>query len=46
MKTIDCWNDLLPFWNDPLTSESCSLGYRILFDVTEKGRKALARCWA
>src|ERR1700730_11630954 len=45
MKTIDCWNDLLPFGIDPLTGEACSFGYRILFDVNERGRRALAKCF-
>ena len=27
----------------PLTGESCGLGYRILFDVTEQGRAVIGR---
>jgi hypothetical protein len=35
--------DLRRFGIDPLTGEACGLGYRILCDVTEAGRKVLAR---
>lgn len=44
MKTIHCWNDLLPLGIDPLTGEACSFGYRILFDLTAKGKRALEKC--
>ena len=44
MKTIDCWQDLILFGIDPLTGEACALSWRILFDVTEAGRKVLAKC--
>ena len=37
MKTISCWNDLQPFGIIPLTGEACGLGYRILFDLDERG---------
>jgi hypothetical protein len=43
MKTISCFNDLLPFGINPLTGEACGLSYRILCDVTEPGRKILAK---
>jgi len=45
MKTVACWNDLQPFGIIPLTGESCGLMYRILFDVTESGRKVIAKCY-
>ena len=45
MKSVSCWNDLQPFGMIPLTGEACGLMYRILFDVTEKGRKAVAKCF-
>lgn len=45
MKTITCWNDLQPFGVIPLTGEACGLRYRILFDVTETGRKIVAKCF-
>jgi len=45
MKTITCFNDLLPFGIDPLTGEACGLSYRILCDVTENGRKILAKAF-
>lgn len=43
MKKISNFNDLLPFGIDPLTGEACSYSYRILCDVTAKGRKILLR---
>ena len=43
MKTITCFNDLMPFGIDALTGEACGLSYRILCDVTEHGRKILAK---
>jgi hypothetical protein len=45
MKSINCWNDLEPFGIIPLTGEACGLMYRILFDVTEKGRNIVAKCF-
>lgn len=44
MKSINCWNDLAPFGIIPLTGEACGLMYRILFDVTEQGRRIVAKC--
>ncbi len=44
MKTIHCWNDLLPYGIDPLTGEACGLSYRILFDLTAKGQKIVEKC--
>ena len=43
LKTISCWNDLRPYGIDVLTGEACGLSYRFLCDVTEQGRKILAR---
>lgn len=43
MKTIACFNDLMPFGIDPLTGEACGLSYRILCDVTEHGRAVFAK---
>jgi hypothetical protein len=45
VKTIDCWRDLEPFGIDPLTGEACGLMCRILFDVTERGRRILAKAF-
>jgi hypothetical protein len=45
MKTVSCWNDLQPYGIIPLTGESCGLMYRILFDLTEKGRQVVAKCY-
>ena len=44
MKTIDKWPDLIPYGIDPLTSEACGLSYRLLCDLTEKGKKILEKC--
>lgn len=44
MQTIRSWSDLEPYGFVPLTGESCGLMYRILFDVTEKGRAILNKC--
>jgi hypothetical protein len=45
MKSINAWNDLEPFGIIPLTGEACGLMYRILFDVTAKGRNIVAKCF-
>lgn len=45
MKSVSCWNDLELFGIIPLTGEACGLSYRILFDLTEKGRAILAMCF-
>lgn len=45
MKTVACWDDLRPFGIEPLTGEACGLAWRILFDVTEKGRKVVGKCF-
>ena len=45
MKSINAWNDLEPFGIITLTGEACGLMYRILFDVTEKGRNIVAKCF-
>ena len=43
MKTIRCWDDLSQFGIVPLTGEACGLSYRILCDVTARGRKILQK---
>lgn len=45
MRRILCWDDLRPYGIEPLTGESCGLMYRILFDVTERGRSIVGRCF-
>ena len=45
MRRISCWNDLCPLGIECLTGEACGLGYRILFDVTEQGRRILSKCF-
>ena len=44
MKTIVRWDHLSEFGIIPLTGESCGLGYRILCDVTAKGKIILEKC--
>ncbi len=44
MKTIARWSDLEAYGVDPLTGEACSLGYRILCDLTQKGKAIVERC--
>jgi len=44
MKTIANWSALEPYGIVPLTGEACSLMYRILCDLTQKGRRIVERC--
>jgi hypothetical protein len=44
VKTIAKWDQLSDFGIDPLTGEACSLGYRILCDLTEQGKRIVERC--
>jgi len=43
MKCINCWNDLREFGIVPLTGEACGLSYRLLCDVTERGKRLLEK---
>ena len=43
MKTIGCWDDLSRHGIVPLTGEACGLMYRILCDVTARGKKTLEK---
>jgi hypothetical protein len=43
VKTVSSFADLAAYGIDPLTGEACGLGYRILCDVTESGRRVLAK---
>jgi hypothetical protein len=45
MKTVVCWNDMVPFGFIPLTGEACGLVYRILFDVTASGKRVFEVCF-
>jgi len=45
MKTIGCWDDFRDYGLTPLTGEACGLMYRILFDVTEQGKKIIDKCF-
>ena len=44
MKTVSCWDHLRPYGIDALTGEACSLGYRLLCDLTARGRAIVERC--
>ncbi len=44
MKTIARWDHLAEFGIVPLTGESCGLGYRMLCDVSAKGKLILEKC--
>ena len=43
MKSIRCWDDLPAYGIVPLTGEACGLSYRILCDVTARGKKTLEK---
>ena len=43
MKSIRCWDDLSAYGIVPLTGEACGLSYRILCDVTARGKKTLEK---
>lgn len=43
MKSIRCWDDLSAHGVEPLTGEACGLSYRILCDVTARGKKTLEK---
>ena len=43
MKTINCWDDLSKHGIVPLTGEACGLMYRILCDLTLRGKKTLEK---
>jgi hypothetical protein len=44
VKTITSWDDLRPLGIDALTGEACGLGYRLLCDVTAKGKAIVEKC--
>ena len=43
MKSIRCWNDLEKYGIEALTGEACGLSYRLLCDVTSRGKKTLEK---
>ena len=45
MKTINSFDDLSCFGIVPLTGEACGLMYRILFDVTARGKRILEKAF-
>jgi hypothetical protein len=44
MKAVHSWNDLGPYGIVLLTGEACGLGYRLLCDVTARGKRVLEKC--
>ncbi len=44
MKYVRCFTDLRAFGLDCLTGEACGLNYRVLFDLTAKGKKIVEKC--
>jgi hypothetical protein len=44
MKTINGWRDLEAYGLDVLTGEACGVCYRLLLDVTAKGRDIIRHC--
>lgn len=42
MKTVRRWDDLAEFGIVPLTGEACGLMYRILCDLTDRGKRIVA----
>lgn len=46
MKTIRCPNDLRPYGFDCLTGEACGLMYRLLYDLTAKGKRTVEKCFS
>ena len=43
MKSIRSWDDLSAHGIVPLTGEACGLSYRILCDVTGRGKKIMEK---
>jgi len=43
MQKITCWDDLRPYGIAILTGEACGLSYRILCDVTERGKQTIQK---
>lgn len=46
MKGVSSWDDLRPYGIIPLTGDSCALSYRMVCDVTAKGKKIIEECLA
>ncbi|OGC62580.1 hypothetical protein A2264_01095 [candidate division WWE3 bacterium RIFOXYA2_FULL_46_9] len=44
MKTVSRWSHLEEFGIVLLTGEACSLMYRLLCDLTERGKRIVERC--
>ena len=44
VKTLAGWDHLRPFGIDVLTGEACGLGYRLLCDVTARGKAIVEKC--
>ena len=41
MQKFTCWDELRAYGVDMLTGEACGLSYRLLCDVTEKGKHTI-----
>lgn len=46
MKTIRSWGDLADYGIVLLTGEACALTYRVLFDLTARGKKTVEKCFS
>ncbi len=44
MKSISNWNQLGEYGIDCLTGEACAYGYRLLCDVTARGKRIIEAC--
>ena len=44
MKTVCRWSELEQFGIIMLTGEACSLMYRLLCDLTDRGKRVVERC--
>ena len=43
MQKINCWDDMRKYGVDLLTGEACGLSYRLLCDVTQKGKQTIQK---
>jgi hypothetical protein len=44
VKALTNWDHLRPFGIDALTGEACGLGYRLLCDLTARGKAIVEKC--
>ena len=43
MHRINCWDDMHQFGIELLTGEACGLSYRLLCDVTQRGKLTIQK---